>query len=424
MKSGWSSIVVAILIAIQGSSVAFADPLDAQDFTRILQQSHEPPDAPQAVIRSQDELDAYLGQHPDNPLKAFSARAYQRFLEGLEFNEVGLATYRYSELVAELTPNQALAVLKLFGVEGTMASLQFEHAETEAAVHSASTGITTAPQSPDRLHDLARNAQRLDRDFAEVDQKVPRLRETFERALAVVDGVGPAALSDEDARDFHEMAQSLAFYSNAPAETRQLRRAYDELRRRELALKSQGRNMRDQYVASRMFEDAIEFARNNPDLALVAIPRFIDSPHDGTARSLWRLSKDGRELRREAFDPGRMGRLIVVGSPGCSFSRKAQAAIAADDQLAMVMRKYATWLLPQSRIPDFESLKQWNSLDPEQPLLVVDRNSQWPGISMAETPDFYFMKNGQVVSRVIGWPGPEQLAKLRAGFEQVGITVP
>ena len=34
---------------------------------------------------------------------------------------------------------------------------------------------------------------------------------------------------------------------------------------------------------------------------------------------------------------------------------------------------------------------------------------------------FYFFKDGKMVTSVLGWPGPEQLVRLRAGFGKIGV---
>jgi hypothetical protein len=70
-----------------------------------------------APIRSASELATYLGETPSSPLNRLSAEGKRRFMDSLVFSEKGLASYRYAELRAELTPVEIEQVLGLFGVD-------------------------------------------------------------------------------------------------------------------------------------------------------------------------------------------------------------------------------------------------------------------------------------------------------------------
>lgn len=75
--------------------------------------------AEMAPIRSRAELDAYLlrTRSAASPLSALSPSAQHRFLNSLRFTPAGLASFRYADLEAELTPTQAYKLLALFGVQ-------------------------------------------------------------------------------------------------------------------------------------------------------------------------------------------------------------------------------------------------------------------------------------------------------------------
>jgi hypothetical protein len=271
------------------------------------------------------------------------------------------------------------------------------------------------------LYDCAKTIRLLDRDIVSPAEKIPQFREPFEKALALVNENGLESLSDDDVKDFYEITMTLSFYSHEPRHTRQLRRAYNEMERRQLATPRIGRQMRDHYVASRMFDDAENFAESRPDLKLKRIPEIESSSGVRHAPALWRLSMDGKTLTQANFNLGTEARVLVVGSPWCSFSQSASAAIADNKVLSRLMKLHSTWILAQSMIPDFDDIKKWNDSFPDRPLLVVDKNDEWLWIPSWETPGFYFVKNGHVVTSVVGWPGLEQQSKLMKGFETIGI---
>ena len=257
------------------------------------------------------------------------------------------------------------------------------------------------------LYDYAKAIRLLDRDIVGQSEKVSHFKEPFEKALGLVEEVGIEKLSDDDVKDFYEIAMTLSFYANGPRYTRQMRRAFDEMEKRGLTTRRIGKRMRDQYVASRMFVDANKFSESRPDLKLKSIPEIEISREKSALPSLLRLSADGKSLSQESFDIGKDARVVVVGSPWCSFSQTASAAIANDSVLSTLMNLHSIWILGQSMIPDFDDIKKWNDTFVGRPLLIVNRNEEWPWIPAWETPDFYFVKHGKIVTSVVGWPGPE-----------------
>lgn len=274
------------------------------------------------------------------------------------------------------------------------------------------------------LYDSAKSVRLIDQDVLNVAEKVSSLNKPFEEALALVNEAQLSELSNEDVEDFFEISMTLSFYSHSPRHTHEMRRAYDEMARRKLATKRMGQRMRDHYVASRMIKEASEFTRSHPDLGLESLPEFKSSGPALQAPRLWRLSPDGKVMSEEHFQLGDAPRVVVVSSPWCSFSQAASTAIARDGQLSELMRRGSTWILGQSMIPNFKDIQKWNESFPGRPMLVVDRNAEWPWIPGWDSPGFYFMKDGRVVTEVIGWPGPEQLDRLKAGFARIGLTVP
>jgi hypothetical protein len=330
---------------------------------------------------------------------------------------LGLIGYRIAEVQSELTPMQAHAILALFGVEGTISSLTFDHAGDVAWERGAAVDDST-----DAMHcEYATAIRLLNRDMDSSEESMPLMQLQFDQALGLVDKTGLENLANDDVEDFFEMAMTLSFYSHTVSHTRQMRRAFDEMERRQLATRRQGQQMRDTYVASRMIQDARTFAADRPELKLGELPAFVDSPASAEAPSLWRLSADGRVLTRETFELGGEARAIVVSSPWCSFSHAASAAISRDSELSDLMVRHSTWILGQSMIPDFADLARWNETYAGRPILIVDRNAQWPWVPSWETPGFYFIRNGKIVTSVVGWPGPEQLAKLKSAFDRIGI---
>jgi hypothetical protein len=69
------------------------------------------------AIRSADDLDAYVRATTRSPLDRLSPLAKQRFLDSLVFGDTGLGGFQYSDLEAELTPDEIQQILGLFAME-------------------------------------------------------------------------------------------------------------------------------------------------------------------------------------------------------------------------------------------------------------------------------------------------------------------
>jgi hypothetical protein len=78
-----------------------------------------------ALIRSQEDLDAYLQRNPmaESPLRALSPVDRQLFLSGLVFSENGLANFPYRDLEG-LSATQAHEILALFGWQRMVTSIE------------------------------------------------------------------------------------------------------------------------------------------------------------------------------------------------------------------------------------------------------------------------------------------------------------
>lgn len=269
------------------------------------------------------------------------------------------------------------------------------------------------------LSDDVKALDKIDHDIVQPRDKTPVLKKQYERILSKADHETLAKLSNDDLLAFFQASRTLSFYAKEPAYARQMHRAFVVLERRRSVTLALRQQMLDAYVLSRMLDEARSFAHESANATLVKLPAFTDagSHHSPT---LWRLSDDGATLTRHDFPLTQDARLIVVSSPGCHFSRQASAAIAKDAVLSDLMAHHSTWVIPQSTVP-FADVAKWNQEHSAWPMQLVYSDAEWPSISSWATPCFYFFRDGKIVTSVIGWPGSEQLAALRAGFAKIGI---
>lgn len=116
------SILIALSMAIAMPTSMAASPSDvhAAEYrelrNRIAQRN--------APINSQLLLQEHIqALSPDSPLQSLSNAARDRFVSSLRFNEAGVTSFSYRDIVNELTYTEAYRLLSLFGAERTLGKI-------------------------------------------------------------------------------------------------------------------------------------------------------------------------------------------------------------------------------------------------------------------------------------------------------------
>jgi hypothetical protein len=207
-----------------------------------------------------------------------------------------------------------------------------------------------------------------------------------------------AVLARGDAKDLaalFDAANTATFYTLDQTHARQALEAYDALVKRGQATTEQGDIARMVAFKTRLFE------------------RTGLSLHDESAgRVPTELTVNGDTATRRAVSLS--GSQIVVVS-GCHFAVDARTAIEADPALAAVFAK-AHWLVPQ------EGGTLDDARDPE--FAIAYNRDEWPMLDTWGSPTFYFLRDGTVVKKVVGWHKDDvaiNKASLRDGVKLLGL---
>ncbi len=366
--------------------------------------SQDPPpatrvSAPAPPLTSQAETNAWLAAQAGRPtpLDALPPLARRRFIDSLVFGSGGLGGFAYGDLEAELTPSQARAVLRLFGMEEYADDIETRLAEGEAWPGSA-------------------EPSRIEREFDMLYRKRGGGRSVPADAAALyAKDFAPLfkgdALSDLSLRDLvHAMraAQLIAQTSLEPQYSSDVSAAVQELERRGKATASDLRAAYDGLLMARRFDDARRFADRHPDAKLPALPVMRDPLPAGTkAATLWRFDRSGQSLVRTPLDLAPAQILVMAG---CHFSQDAAEDIGKDPVLGPLFARHAHWLfLPLGR-EDLDAARQWNRRFPDAQVGMLHVREEWPLLPEPwAMPTFLFVRNGRVVEHLEGWPrNPER----------------
>jgi hypothetical protein len=174
-------------------------------------------------------------------------------------------------------------------------------------------------------------------------------------------------------------------------------------------------------VAVRDLAGARRLAAKYPAGEFEVLPAVRADPEPARAPSVWVPGETPHEVVQRRVDLGAGPGIVVVSHPSCHFSRNAVSAIAADDVLGPTFRSHATWIAPQSGTLDLPVLQRWNREHRDFAVALAVRQAEWPFVDYWNTPTFYFLKDGTVVEKVIGWPKEGRREELLAASRKAGL---
>jgi hypothetical protein len=377
-----------------------------------------------APIGSRADLDAHLREHAaDSPLNALSPGARERFLYSLKFDSrAGLIAASGVDVADELTDEQIRAVFELFGPEVA------RHAPPSLLEDVR--GVERNVRSRDQVGAAERSyidyfKAVTDAGGAEADQERDAMAAAFDQNLAgLYQGRGLARLDDRELRLLRRAAQEVSLATRAPPHVDAFRAVFEERRRRNLLSSTDLETLHSLLVSTYRIADARRLAGDFPQAGLPRLPSFKDDVGEKPgAATVWRFSREGRQLTREIVDLQPAQVLVTVGGLE---SRQVADDIHADATLGPVFSRHARWLAQPPGVEPLDDARQWNAAREEQPLLLVHSRAEWQLLPRWRVPEFYVVKEGKVVDSVSGWErgSAKWREQLVAMLERHGLLEP
>lgn len=370
---------------------------------------------PSLPIESRAELNSYL-RHvamSRSPLSVLPSSARRRFLSSLVFNENGLVGYATPDLqYAMLTREELQAIFNLFGarpadflLENAPDSRAGEGAREAASVETERRfdALLQGMQQPGSLLPDAR--ARLREQYAAMFPLTPGWLESatagdLELAFRAAALTAEAAASERAIRDMYILAGKLQRYGSRA-------RLYDE-------------RLYDILLTRRRFAQAREFAAGSASLP--AAPEYHDlTEAGGNLPTLLRFDPQQNLISRYSVDLDRPAMVLVLASPYCHFCRDAIREIERHPDLVKLMSAHSVWVAPPGDSLDIKAYRAWNQEHPSAATGVIYAREEWPMFKTFRTPEFYFLKNGVPVAKVVGWRGVETVRALKQGLREIGL---
>lgn len=130
MRIPFPSFFALLLLSVSAVANAADKPANAPDAEVAQVLIHEEAarrelSSAMAEVKSASQFARYMQQTRGSatPFSAMTPGALRRFSRSLVFTDRGLASYDYTDLQRELTASQIYAVLRVFGVEGSVSRI-------------------------------------------------------------------------------------------------------------------------------------------------------------------------------------------------------------------------------------------------------------------------------------------------------------
>lgn len=228
--------------------------------------------------------------------------------------------------------------------------------------------------------------------------------------------------NDDDLRYLFRSADLVAFYTASPETVGDMVAAFVEMQQRGIAKPLDYQRMYQAFIGARMLSAASNFFASHHAMGLDALPTVREVPGiEPGAPTEWVVSPEAQELTREPSVWLGSARILVIGHPLCHFTQNAVRDIFADPQLGTLFAEHAHWLAPQDRQLKVGVFQQWNRDHPDAPMSIAYKASEWPLVDGWATPTFYFLRDGAVVTKVVGWPAAGNRDELRDALRRIGL---
>lgn len=257
----------------------------------------------------------------------------------------------------------------------------------------------------------------LDEKYPSSKTQSRAIQDAYTKYFAGIE-CGTRRLTDTQVRYLFRAANQAEFYTHHDKFLEVMARCLDELVKRGQAQPFDYSDLYGGLVQLRSWKRARQFAAAYPKITFSELPKLVDDVAEAdTSPTALFVAPAAFQLIRKPIDTNGF-HLFVVAHPLCHFSQNAIRAVEGDPELKSLFDRYAEFITPPARSLDFMTLRKWNLEHQDSQMSIAYSMKEWSFVDYWGTPTFYFMRDGKVLKRVVGWPGIEQAGKLLDAFHQ------
>lgn len=254
--------------------------------------------------------------------------------------------------------------------------------------------------------------------------KASAIQESYRQLFSQTDRQSLNSRPTEDIELLYRAASLASFYSFDPMIVHRMEETVNLLDAKGRATPGHFDELYRAWVSVRDFERArAVFANHHVDGAIPP-PTTIDSiPESSILPTIWEVSSTEATLTRKPLNLVNGPRVIVIAHPLCHFTQDAVRDIEGSE-LGTSLLPISTWIAPQDRRLDIQVFQEWNRKHPSEAMSIVNSQDEWRDFDNWGTPTFYFLKDGVLKDKVVGWPKAGRRGELQAALEKIGVARP
>ncbi|WMW81039.1 hypothetical protein RF679_01860 [Undibacterium cyanobacteriorum] len=373
---------------------------------------------PSTVLKSRAELDQYLAQGP-NVLDQLTPYSRGQLLRNVEWRNGQVSRFDFPVPIEELDQESARQVYALFGIERFFPE-KFPEGNPLRYEDVSATHELLLQQ----LRDALRRDQANEKQGDQKEMWIATERFYQQQLSPLLKPSNLRLTSRGNLLVLFKVVDEVNFMTRRSAAFHDLNHVHQELSRRGIDTR---RNLDERLLkhmlTQRDFDGARALVASRPHLSDVIVPKVVGKKTQQSTRLTVLAEKNG-ELYTQALLTGNdKAQVLLVVSEHCGFCRKLFADMEADPQLSARFARAKLVLISalENGIP-VNFVREWNQKNPQLPMYMPGKEEQWKAIDSQGWPQFVFMRNGKVESRIQGWrnDGSSKESIIQA-FEKAGL---
>lgn len=213
-------------------------------------------------------------------------------------------------------------------------------------------------------------------------------------------------MEDEQLHEILNIFYEVVFYTQSINATKEHYQCFKEAEKRNIIDRKEVSNILGSLINVRQLNKAREIYTYYTQFDFPILPYIKESKQDKSIkRHVFSIDSDNKNtLIKTDFSYSKSLEIIVISHPRCHFTQYVAEELAKDDKLNTFLKEHSTWIEPVTQKLDYNELLLWKNKYPQFEIKIVDKTSTFTNIDYWGTPTFYFMENGVVKDKLIGWP--------------------
>lgn len=225
-----------------------------------------------------------------------------------------------------------------------------------------------------------------------------------------------------------ESIDSASFYSHGTEKYVLMQESvFNEIVSRKVQTSENVKEMFKRLISARLFNKARLLHAEFPDLQLETIPEIEIIPEiihpEGIMEKTYKvydISEDAKTATLTTLPIDNGPKIIVAVMLRCNVAINAINDIETNKELLKIFQLYGV-ILSHRFQP--KRIAYWNANTTVARSYIAYKTNDWPNISFASSPTFYFLKDGKVLYKTIGWgkSKDENKDSLYKGIKLLGL---